>query len=170
MALITYWEDDSEEKRKMRREEKLRAKKMGTEFIEESPEPILQQSPDLSTEKILEVLSQQTALSLDQSKKIDQLSQIILEQQKMIDKISDQKTEVIIREVPATGGTPTKKEEKEFKEKKFKKLDDIDVNMIDTSGIEAVGETIGTVTQGQNITSQVEKLRMLKKQKKGDKK
>jgi len=158
-----YWENDNEEKRKIRREERLRAKKLGL------PEP-KQESivvADLSTEKILEVLSKQTEISLDQSKKIDQLSQIILEQQKVIDKINTQPEIVreVIREVPAELGD----KQIEDKKKAFIKLEDIDVNVIDTSGIEAVGDTVGIVTQGQNITSQVEKLKMLKKHKKGDK-
>jgi hypothetical protein len=160
MVLFMYWENDNEEKRKIRREERLRAKKLGL------PEP-KQESivvADLSTEKILEVLSKQTEISLDQSKKIDQLSQIILEQQKVIDKINTQPEIVreVIREVPIG-------QEEERKKKGFIKLEDIDVNVIDTSGIEAVGDTVGIVTQGQNITSQVEKLKMLKKHKKGDK-
>jgi hypothetical protein len=160
MVLLMYWENDNEDKRKARREEKLRAKKLGLP----EPEMIPAEITNDSSKEILEILSKQTAISLDQSKKIDQLSQIILEQQKIIDKISDQRPEVvtreIIREVPE-GDKP--REEEETSKKKFMKLDDIDVNVIDTSGIEAVGETVGTVTQGQNIKSQVEKLKKLRK-------
>jgi hypothetical protein len=163
MVLLMYWENDNEEKRKANREERLRAKKLGLP----EPQMISAEITNDSSKEILDILSKQTAISLDQSKKIDQLSQIILEQQKIIDKISDQKTEVItreiIREVPATGETPTEKKEKEVKEKKFKKLDDIDVNIIDTSGIEAVGEVTAQVTKGNSIKSQLDKLRQLKK-------
>lgn len=163
MVLLMYWENDNEDKRKARREEKLRAKKLGL------PEPLVEKPPitDLSTEKILEALSQQTAIALDQSKKIEQLSQVILEQQKTIDKINEPK-EVVTREIIREVVVGDKAEEELQKKEKFIKLDDIDVNVIDTEGIEAVGDNVGTVTTGQNITSQVEKLRMLKKHKKGD--
>jgi hypothetical protein len=164
MVLLMYWEDNGEEKRKARREEKLRAKKFGTP---EPSEPDTQYLTDMSAEKILEVLSQQTTISLEQSKKIEQLSQVILEQQKTIDKISNQKTEIITREIVRE--VEGDKQVEDSKKEKFVKLDDIDVNVIDTSGIESVGEVVGTVTQGQNITSQVEKLKMLKRHKKGDK-
>lgn len=154
MVLLMYWENDNEDKRKARREEKLRAKKLGL------PEPPVEKVPitDLSTEKILETLSQQTALALEQNKKIDQLSQIILEQQKAIDKINEPK-EVVTREIIREVVVGEKAGEQ--KQEKFIKLDDIDVNVIDTSGIEAVGDAVGTVTQGQNITNQVEKLKTL---------
>lgn len=154
--MITYWEDDSEEKRKMRREEKLRAKKMGNEEkVESAPPPV---SPDLPADKILELLSQQTALSLDQSKKIDELSKVILEQQRVIQEIKEQGPAVVVREVSEESGTPIKKEKE-----KIVKLDDIDVKVIDTTGIETVGEVSGEVTKGTSIKSQLAKLKRLKR-------
>jgi hypothetical protein len=152
-----YWENDNEEKRKVRREERLRAKKLGLPEPQMIPAEIINDP----SKEILEILSKQTEISLDQSKKIDQLSQIILEQQKVIDKMNAQPEVIreVIREVPVE---PNGKEI-EPKKKDFIKLEDIDVNVIDTSGIEAVGDAVGTVTQGQNITSQVEKLKKLRK-------
>ena len=159
MVLITYWEDDGEEKRKMRREEKLRAKKMGTEFVEatvESTTPAPSSEPNIPAEKILELLTQQTALSLDQSKKIEELSKVILEQKRVIQEIKEQ-------------GPPIKKDDVEVRtspqpqKEKIIKLDDIDVNIIDTTGIETVGEAGGAVTKGTSIKSQLAKLKSLKK-------
>lgn len=156
MVLLMYWEDDSEEKRKLRREERLRAKKKGTEVVdppvEQAPPP---PSNDLSIDKILEVLSKQTALSMDQSNKIDELSKIIIEQQKVIQEIKENGPTVVKIEKDV--------EEKQEKQK-VTKLDDIDVNIIDTTGIETVGEASGEITKGSSIKDQLAKLKRLRKQ------
>ena len=156
MVLLMYWEDDSEEKRKMRREERLRAKKLGAEVIEPPVEqPSTPHGNDLSVEKILELLSKQTALSLDQSNKIEELSKVIIEQQR------------VILEIRENGPVTVKQSEpEEIKKKKLKvvKLDDIDVNIIDTTGIETVGEAGGEVTKGSSIKDQLAKLKRLKRQ------
>ena len=154
MVLLMYW-DESEDRRKARREERLRSKKLGL------PEPaqVSGVATAESSEKILEVLSKQTALFLDQSKKIDDLSKIILEQQHIIEEIREKDPAVIVTDSNAS--VPRGPEGNEKKDA-FVKLEDIDVNVIDTSGIESAGEA-GVVSQGQNIMSQVEKLKRFRK-------
>jgi hypothetical protein len=158
MVLLMYWENETEEKRKIRREERLRAKKLGL------PEPQHDEPPstsDASTEKILEILVKQTEMSADQGKKIDQLSHIILEQQKLIDKIGEHKDQGVTREIIREVSTGTKVVE-DKQEEKFTRLEDIDVNIIDTSGIETVGEVTGQVTKGDSIKNQLAKLKELR--------
>ena len=166
-----YWEDDIESKRKLRREEKLRAKKFGQEppmeeasISHDSPAPavireiitertIVESSNGESVEELKEIINKQ-------DEKLDSLSSALLQQQELLKAILEKdNSTTIIREVAHGEGETQGKA-------KFIKLDDIDVDVIDTSGIEAVGDAAGTVTTGQNITSQVEKLRMLKKLKK----
>jgi len=150
-----YWEDNQDEQRKLQREEKLRQKKGLPAVVKE--EVVVK--ADIPTDQILEVLNKQMEMSADQSKKIDQLSQIILNQQKVIDKIGEQKTVVIQGEVSQTGNVT-----KEIKPK-ITKLDDIDVNILDTEGIESVGEANTEVTKGSSIKSQLSKLKALSKNK-----
>ena len=136
MVLLMYWEEDNEAKRKLRREEKLRAKKFGQEppmeeasISHEPPAPavireivtertIVESSNGESVEELKEIINKQ-------DEKLDSLSSALLQQQELLRAILEKENSTtIIREVaqPVQGGEETQEKVK------FKRLDDIDVN------------------------------------------
>jgi|WetSurMetagenome_2_1015567.scaffolds.fasta_scaffold421852_2 hypothetical protein len=140
MVLLMYWENDSEEKRKARREEKLRLKKLGL-----PPEP--PRVDNGSVDRLLGVIDQQ-------DKKLDQLNDLLAKQQELLHSLSkDINQRSVVIERSEVG--PTKVEPK------HKTIDDVDVKILDTEGIETVGETAGEITKGKNIISQIDKLKRL---------
>jgi hypothetical protein len=143
MVLLMYWEDDSEAKRKARREEKLRIKKLGL-----PPEP--ERVDNGSVDRLLDVIDQQ-------DKKLDQLNDLLAKQQELLHDLSKN-----INERPVTVEKIVTKEEKPVTETpKHRTIEDVDVKILDTEGIETVGETAGELTKGKNIISQIDKLKKL---------
>jgi hypothetical protein len=140
MVLLMYWEDDSEEKRKARREEKLRIKKLGLP-------PETQRVDNGSVDRLLGVIDQQ-------DKKLDKLNDILVQQQELLHNLSkdiNERSVVVEKSVV----------ESDKVQPKHKTIDDVDVKILDTEGIETVGETAGEVTKGKNIISQIDKLKRL---------
>jgi hypothetical protein len=145
MLTLMYWDEDdkNETERKRQRENELRQKK-GLPLREEKPLPLPPITPNTEDlNKVLILLEKQIALSVEQGRQLEELNRRVLEQ-KVVEVV---KKEAIRNVVP---------------KKEFKRIDDIDVNVIDTSGIEVVGEA-GEIIKGDNITSQIEKLKRLKK-------
>jgi hypothetical protein len=149
MVLMMYWENESEEQRKLEREEKLRAKKG-------LPPPPIELLPDANNQDLAGVIDKQAKLAEDQNQKLDQLTRVIAKQQRMLQEIVNSNGHV-------TQHTD-KKIEPEEETTKFTKLEDADINVVDTIGIEMVGEA-GSVTEGENILDRVAKLKKMKRDK-----
>jgi hypothetical protein len=157
MVLMMYWNEESENQRKVRREEKLRAKKLGFQEAVITPEPESSSSGE-GVEQLKVIISQQ-------DKKLDLLSEALIKQQELLKEILNHKPQEVVREIVRVEMLSTPKEvEPETPRPKFRRLEDVDVAVIDTSGIEAVGQA-GEVIVGQDISSQVEKLKQLRRKK-----
>jgi hypothetical protein len=150
---MLYWEEDHEAKRKKHREEKLRAKKFGNigPTVEENENVVKEDS----TEPEKPVVQGDSSVS-ELKSKIDELSAVIMQQQALLKAILEKEPATVVREVTKDLAI----------EPEFKKLDDVDVNILDTSGIESVGGQAGKTTEGANISDQLSKLRKLRKTKK----
>ena len=152
MVLLMYWEDDTEERRKILREEKLRAKKGFSSpvipaTIEASPGAVSVEIP----ESIPQDIAKQAQAVEDLNKKLDTLSKTLEQQQALLKSIATNGNQhPVIPEPEDTNG--------------FIKLGDTDVKVIDTIGIETVGEA-GVVSEGESIMSRIAKLKKMKKDK-----
>lgn len=149
MLTIMYWGDDDERK-KQRVSDKLskkRAKRKGT----------LPDNAGVSD-------SEETRVQLEaQSQEIKGLQNLILKQAQLLEKIlekQDSRYEVVYK--PSA-------EEIRLQEtvEDLPKLQDLDINIIKTEGIETSGKA-GSMTQGQSVKDRASRLRELKKRSKNN--
>lgn len=147
---MTYWDD--EDNRKVLREEKLREKR-GL-LVKSAPPPVESAIDKEHLDKVLAILEQQMQLTAAQTQQLNELHQALDNQGQVLSKLLEKEPVVI------TEGGITKTVKRASEELPI--LGDIDVNVVDTSGIETQGEAGEQKTEGNSVKDRVARLRELK--------
>lgn len=156
-----YWNQDDEQKRKQRLEESLRLKKEARRGeLKKEKENSMEEATILYDGVSKEDIDKQTELINNQQSEIRDLKHLLVQQNKVLEKILEnqsKKYEVVYQSAPVQN-VPEEKLDGFV----MPTLDEIDVKVINTEGIESEGEVGDMRTRGDSVKERVARLKKLK--------
>lgn len=150
-----FWGDDEQQK-KTRVEKQLRKKKEERSGERLKPAP-LPDNASVGEPVTSEELSRQTELINEQQAEIRDLKHLLIQHGRVLERILEKQDQPQYESI----NRPTVKNMRE-EEEGLPSLQEVNVNVIHTDGIETTGKAGEEITEGQSIKDRASKLRALK--------